>query len=89
MNKVTFTNLTERRVQQADAFALQFNEFEWKDLCSYQAFITLIDRGLDTGNFLPALLRAEEILEKDRFRRPRQAIRPNKARRSRREVDNY
>jgi hypothetical protein len=50
-----FIDLKECRVQQAGAFARQFNKFEWKDLCSYQGFLTLMDQGLDTGDFFPAV----------------------------------
>jgi hypothetical protein len=64
-----FVDLKECRVQQARAFARQFNKFEWKDLCSYQGFLTLMDHGLDTGDFFPAQIRAEETLVKDRLRK--------------------
>ena len=64
-----FIDLRECRIEQARAFAWQFNKFEWKDLCSYQSFLGLIDRGLDTGDFFSAQIRAEEILVKDRLRK--------------------
>jgi hypothetical protein len=59
-----FIDLKECRVQQARAFAWQFNKFEWKDLCSYQGFLTLMDHGLDTGDFFPALTLAKGRLRK-------------------------
>jgi hypothetical protein len=63
-----FIDLRVCRIEQARAFAWQFNKFEWKDLCSYQSFLASIDQGLDTGDFFPAQLRAEEILVKDNLR---------------------
>jgi hypothetical protein len=69
--KTPFIDLRVCRIEQARAFAWQFNKFEWKDLCSYQSFFVLIDQGLDTGDFFPAQLRAEEILVKDNLRRQR------------------
>ena len=66
-----FIDLTACRVQQARAFAQQFDKCEWKDLCSYQCFLALVDRGLDLGDFFPAQLRAEEILVKDKLRKRR------------------
>ena len=71
---VRFIDLRECRVQQARAFAQQFNKFEWKDLCSYQCFLALVDRGLDLGDFFPARLRAEKILLKDKLRKQRRTI---------------
>jgi hypothetical protein len=67
-----FIDLRECRIEQARAFAWQFNKFEWKDLCSYQSFLGLIDRGLDTGDFFSAQIRAEEKI--DSANRPQQAI---------------
>jgi hypothetical protein len=64
-----FIDLRECRVQQVRAFARQFNKFEWKALCSYQVFLTLVDEGLETGDFFPAQHRAQEILVKDRLRK--------------------
>jgi hypothetical protein len=64
-----FIDLRESRVRQARAFARQFNKFEWKDLCSYQWFLTLMDQGLDTGDFFSAQIRAEETLVKDKLRK--------------------
>ena len=64
-----FIDLRECRVQQARAFARRFNKFEWKDLCSYQGFLALVDQGLETGDFFPAQIKAEETLVKDRLRK--------------------
>jgi hypothetical protein len=69
--KTPFIDLRVCRIEQARAFAWQFNKFEWKDLCSYQSFFASVDQGLDTGDFYPAQLRAEEILEKDHLRKLR------------------
>jgi hypothetical protein len=71
---VPFIDLRECRVQQARAFARQFNKFEWKDLCSYQCFPALMDRGLDMGDFFTAQRRAEEILVKDKLREQARTI---------------
>jgi len=71
---VPFIDLRECRIQQARAFAQQFNKFEWKDLCSYQCFLARMDRGLDMGDFFPAQLRAEEILVKDKLRKQTRTI---------------
>ena len=56
------------RIQAARAFARQFNNFEWKYLCSYRWFLKGVDRGLRTGNFLPVQLRAEDELVNEGFR---------------------
>ena len=40
---------TKSRIQVAKSFAQQFNHFEWEYLCSYQWFLTGIDRALETG----------------------------------------
>jgi hypothetical protein len=60
-----FIDLKECRVRQASAFAQQFNKFQWKDLCFYQGFLTLMDYGLDMGDLFPA-----QTFAKDRLRKP-------------------
>jgi hypothetical protein len=63
-------DLKQHRIENARAFAGQFTRFEWNNLCSYQWFLTLIDKGLDTGDFFEAQTRAEERLVKDKLRKP-------------------
>ena len=84
-----FVDLKECRVQQARAFARQFNKFEWKDLCAYQGFLTLIDQGLDAGDFLPAQIGAEEILAKDRLRKQTRTTHIRMPNYSPRDINNY
>ena len=84
-----FIDLKECRVQQARAFARQFNKFEWKDLCSYQGFLTLIDQGLDTGDFFPAQIRAEETLAKDRLRQQTRTTQVRMPNYSPRDINSY
>lgn len=62
------------RIQKARAFARQFNNFEWKDLCSYQWFLTLMDHGLETGDFSAAQIRAEQTLVNDKLRKEPEEI---------------
>jgi hypothetical protein len=59
----------ESRIAAAKAFAEQFNKYEWKDLCSYQWFLSSMDRSLETGNFRCLQIRAEETLVDDKLRR--------------------
>ena len=74
--QTAFSPLRARRVQNARAFARGFNRFEWKDLCAYQAFLAMVDHGLDTGDFFPAQRRAEAILVQDRLRKPDRPLSP-------------
>ena len=62
-------NLRDNRIQAARAFAQRFNQFEWKYLCSCQWFLTGMDRGLDTGDFFPIQIRADEALVEGKLRR--------------------
>jgi hypothetical protein len=64
-----FIELRDNRVEAARAFAEQFNRFEWKYLCSCQWFLSSIDRALDTGDFFPIQIRAEEALVDAKLRR--------------------
>jgi hypothetical protein len=57
------------RIPAARAFAGQFSNFEWKYLCSYRWFLTGVDRGLSTGDFLPLQRRAEDELVNEGLRR--------------------
>jgi hypothetical protein len=84
-----FVDLRECRVQQARAFARQFNQFEWKDLCSYQGFLTLVDQGFDTGDFSLAQIRAEETLVKDRLRKQTQTTHTRSPNCFPRDISNY
>jgi hypothetical protein len=59
---------TDDRIEIAKTFAQQFNHFEWEYLCSYQWFLTGIDRALETGNFAQLSARAEKTLIDDRIR---------------------
>jgi hypothetical protein len=59
----------ESRITAAKAFAGQFNQYEWKDLCPYQWFLSNIDRSLETGDFHSLQVRAEETLVNDGLRR--------------------
>ena len=86
---VRFIDPRECRVQQARAFAQQFNRFEWKDLCSYQCFLALVNRGLDLGDFFPAQLRAEEILVKDKLRKQSRTIHTDLPNHSPGDISNY
>jgi hypothetical protein len=60
--------LIDRRIEVAKTFAKQFNHFEWEYLCSYQWFLTAMDRGLETGDFTRLLARAEKTLVDDKIR---------------------
>ena len=64
-----FVDLRDNRVQAARAFAEQFNHFEWKYLCSCQWFLSSIDQALDTGDFFPIQIRADEALVEAKLRR--------------------
>ncbi|MFY9988068.1 MAG: hypothetical protein WAK31_25160 [Chthoniobacterales bacterium] len=59
---------TKSRIQVAKSFAQQFNHFEWEYLCSYQWFLTGIDRALETGDFSAMEIRAEQTLIDDKIR---------------------
>jgi len=45
------------------------NQFEWKYLCSWQWFLSGIDRALEIGDFFPIQVRAEEALVDAKLRR--------------------
>ena len=79
-----FIDLKECRVQQARAFARQFNKFEWNDLCFSQEFLTLMDHGLDTGDFFPA-----QTLAKDRVRKQTRTTHIRTPNYSPRNINNY
>jgi len=64
-----FVDLRANRVEAAKAFAEQFNQLEWKYLCSCQWFLSSIDRALETGDFFPIQTRAEEALVDAKLRR--------------------
>jgi hypothetical protein len=64
-----FVDSRDRRIRAAKAFAEEFNQFEWRYLCSYQWFLTAIDRALETGDFLSIRLRAEAALIAGKLRR--------------------
>jgi hypothetical protein len=49
-------------------FALQFNNLEWECLCSYQWFLTGMDRALETGDFSAMQSRAEQTPVDDKIR---------------------
>jgi hypothetical protein len=59
---------TDDRIELAKTFAQQFNHFEWEYLCSYQWFLTGMDRALETGDFTRLQARAEKALVDDRIR---------------------
>jgi hypothetical protein len=59
---------TDDRIALAKSFAQQFNHFEWEYLCSYQWFLTGLDRALETGDFVRLQARAEKTLVDDRIR---------------------
>ena len=61
--------MRDNRIQAARAFAQQFNQFEWKYLCSCQWFLAGMDRGLDTGDFFPIQIKADEALVEGKLRR--------------------
>jgi hypothetical protein len=64
-----FVDMRDNRFRAARAFAEQFNRFEWNYLCSCQWFLTSIDRALDTGDFFPIQIRAEEALVDGKLRK--------------------
>ena len=64
-----FVDLRANRVQAAKAFAEQFNQFEWKYLCSCQWFLSGIDRALEIEDFFPIQVRAEGALVDAKLRR--------------------
>jgi len=51
-----------RRVETARRFAAQFNQAEWKYLCSYQWFLAGVSEGLDRGDFFALQAPAEKAL---------------------------
>jgi hypothetical protein len=59
---------TDYRIEVTKIFAQQFNHFEWEYLCSYQWFLTGMDRGLETGDFTKLQARAQKALVDDRIR---------------------
>jgi hypothetical protein len=73
---------TDNRIEATKIFAQQFNHFEWEYLCSYQWFLTGMDRGLETGDFTRLQARAEKTLVDDR-------IRLRRAEKSHRSVPNH
>ena len=56
------------RIQAAEAFAEQFNHFEWEYLCSCQWFLTAVDQALETVNFVQLTAKAEKTLVDDKIR---------------------
>jgi hypothetical protein len=72
-----FVELRDNRIQAASAFAKQFNQFEWKYLCSCQWFLTGTDRALDTGDFFPMRIRADEALVEAKLRRQVSTVTPD------------
>jgi hypothetical protein len=60
--------VTDKRVEVAKAFAQQFTSFEWEYLCSYQWFLTGMDRALETGDFALLNARAKNTLVDDKIR---------------------
>ena len=69
---------TDYRIEVTKIFAQQFNHFEWEYLCSYQWFLTGMDRGLETGDFAQLSARAEKTLIDDRIRRQSKAKKESK-----------
>ena len=57
-----FIDLKECRIQQARAFAQQFNKFEWKDLCSYQVLPGPHGPGVGHGRLLPGTAQSKRNL---------------------------
>ena len=62
-------DIRAHRVEAAKRFAARFNQLEWKYLCSHQWFLTGVSEALDSGNFFPIQVRAEEALVGGKIRK--------------------
>jgi hypothetical protein len=66
--KPPLANPKDSKIPFAKTFALQFDNLEWGYLCSYQWFLTGMDRALETGDFTSLQARAENMLVDDHIR---------------------
>jgi hypothetical protein len=66
-----FVTSAERRIRGAEAFAQQFNRFEWEYLCSYSWFTKSLAWTAQTGDFSSLQVKAEKALTDAYIRAPR------------------